>query len=402
MTATVSSLAAPLRYPTKRDESWRYAPHGLLADLVFGLSVEPPADASAALDDELASLAGPRIVIVNGVVDTDRSRFGAVPGLTLSTLSEAIVGDSPLVAAHRTIDASADGFSIANHKYGVDGAVVNVAPGVHLHEAIHIIDIAHSNPAQGAASTGVIVHLGAGATATVVESRVGHGTGLGGSNVLTTVTLEEGAELEHIVLQDLPAAHVHLSRVEVAQAARSTYRSRSFNLGAAYGRLAYEVHLEGPGAHADLSGLSFGTEDQILDQQITVVHAVEDCTSRQSFRGVLDDRSVGVFNGSIQVRPGADGSNAAQTTDNLLLSGRAEVNTQPRLEILADEVKCTHGATVGQLDETALYYLRSRGIPLDAARRLLINAFADQVVDDVSIEAVRTWITDRLGRNAHA
>jgi Fe-S cluster assembly protein SufD len=117
---------------------------------------------------------------------------------------------------------------------------------------------------------------------------------------------------------------------------------------------------------------------------------------------VLDDRSVGVFNGGIIVRPGADGSDATQTNANLLLSDRAEVNTQPRLEILADEVACAHGATVGQLDDEALYYLRSRGIPAEAARRLLVDAFADQVVDAVSVDDVRAAIAERIGHQGHA
>lgn len=399
---TAGSLTAPPAYPTKRDEAWRYAPHDLLANLVFGPPDKSPVGAFAALDDAVPAITGPRVVIVNGVVDAEQSRFDAVAGLTVSTLREAILRDSPLAAAHRNLHEPADGFSTANAEYGVDGAVVEVAPGVHLDVAIHIVDIARPRPARNASCTGVVIHVGAGSTATVVESRIGHETAFGGSNVRTTVTLGDDAELEHIVLQDLPTAHVHLSEVRVDQAAGSTYRSRSFNLGAAYGRLAYEVHLDGPGALADLSGLFFGTGDQTLDQQITVVHAAEGCTSRQSFHGVLDDRSTGVFNGAIEVRPGADGTDAAQTNDNLLLSDRAEVNTQPRLEILADEVACTHGATVGQLDETALYYLRTRGIPADTARRLLIDAFADQVVDGLGIEAVRTWIAARLGHDGDA
>jgi Fe-S cluster assembly protein SufD len=129
------------------------------------------------------------------------------------------------------------------------------------------------------------------------------------------------------------------------------------------------------------------------------VHAQPDCTSRQSFRGVLEDASVGVFNGGIDVLPGADGTDAEQANDNLLLSNRAEANTQPRLEILADEVACKHGATVGQLDDTALYYLRSRGIAAEEARRLLINGFADQVVDEIRNETLRAWVTHRLGHD---
>jgi Fe-S cluster assembly protein SufD len=199
------------------------------------------------------------------------------------------------------------------------------------------------------------------------------------------------------VLQDVPSTQIQLTRIEVTQAAGSVLRARSFNLGAIYGRIAYDVHLAGEGARADLSGLYFGTGDQTLDQQITIVHEAQNCTSRQKFRGILDDESTGVFNGGIDVRPGADGTDAEQSNDNLLLSRRAEANTQPRLEILAHDVSCKHGATVGQLDDEALYYLRTRGVPVDEARRLLIRGFADQAVDAADSETLRTWINDRLG-----
>ncbi len=244
-----------------------------------------------------------------------------------------------------------------------------------------------------------MIRLGDRSSASVVETRIGGGDGFGGSNTRSTITIGKEATLEHIVLQDAPANQVHLDRIEVSQAAGSTFLARSFNLGAGYGRLAYQVHLAGEGATADLAGLYFGFGNQTLDQQITVVHGAENCTSRQSFRGVLDDASTGVFNGGIDVNPGADGTDAEQSNDNLLLSDRAEINTQPRLEILADDVACKHGATVGQLDETALYYLRSRGIPANEARRLLINGFADQTVDLIRFDAVRAWVTTRLGHD---
>ena len=250
---------------------------------------------------------------------------------------------------------------------------------------------------HNSACSATVVHLGAGSTATIVETRIGGGSSVGGSNSRTTITLDEGATLDHVVLQDVAATHVQLSRIAVSQAASSTYRTSSFNLGASYGRLDYRVHLEGPDATAELSGLYVGNGDQTLDQQITIVHAAPDCTSRQTFRGVLDDESTGVFNGGIDVRPGAIGTDAEQSNANLLLSKRAEANTQPRLEILADDVACKHGATVGQLDEGALYYLRSRGIPGDEARRLLIGGFAGQIVDGVEIDAVREWLAERVG-----
>ena len=173
------------------------------------------------------------------------------------------------------------------------------------------------------------------------------------------------------------------------QAEGSSYQARLFNLGADYGRVAYHVYLDGEGAEADLSGLYFGFGKQTLDQQITVVHAVPNCRSSQSYRGVLDDESTGIWNGGVDVRPGADGTDSEQSNDNLVLSRKAEVNTMPRLEILADEVSCQHGATVGELDDEALYYLRSRGIAESEARRLLIDGFADQVMDDLSDDVLR-------------
>jgi Fe-S cluster assembly protein SufD len=286
-----------------------------------------------------------------------------------------------------------------NVAYGTGGAVIDVAAGASPAVPIHVIDVAVPGDAANTSCTRVVVRLGAGSSATVVESRIGVGNRFGGSNVHTSIDVGEDATLDYIVLQDLPVEQVHLSRIEIVQGARSTVHVRSFNLGASYGRLAYDVDLVGAGAVVDLSGLFFGVGDQVLDQQITVVHDAQDCTSRQRFRGVLDDASTGVFNGGIDVCPGADGTDAEQSNDNLLLSNRAEVNTQPRLEILADEVACKHGATVGELDDTALYYLRSRGINSADARRLLINGFADEIVDDVSVEAVRTWITHRLGHD---
>jgi Fe-S cluster assembly protein SufD len=398
---TTRTVLAPTALPTKSDEAWRYAPHALLRDLTFGAPADPSTTVHT-IDDLLPPTAGHCVVIVGGVVDSERSNLADIAGVRVSTLRDAIEQNHPLASAHLHATGVGDAFTAANVEFGLDGAVIEIDPQVAVASPIHVIDVAHPRPGCNASSTGVVVHLGAGSTATIVETRLGVDVGFGGSNVRTTVTLDEAASLEHVTVQDLPADQVHLGRVEVAQAAASTYRSRTFNIGAAYGRLALHVDLQGTGAAAELAGLYFGTGEQTLDQQITVVHAVEGATSRQAFRGVLDDRSVGVFNGGIVVRPGADGSDAAQTNANLLLSDRAEVNTQPRLEILADEVRCTHGATVGQLDDEALYYLRSRGIGADAARRLLVDAFADQVVDTVSDDGVRAWIANRIGHHGHA
>ncbi|MEZ5246146.1 MAG: Fe-S cluster assembly protein SufD [Acidimicrobiales bacterium] len=393
-----SATAAAPDLPTRRDEAWRYAPHADLARLTFGPSGGPtavPADVAA----QIPELDGPRVVIVNGAVDPALSDLTmTAEGLTITTLADELDGgsSSPSTGLPRE-DDPVDAFDAFNTRFGRDGAVIRVVSGHTITVPIHVVDLAVPGDDHNTASTGVVIELGDDCRATVVETRLG-GPQEGGANVRTTITLGDRATLEHIVLQDAPATQISLNRVEVIQGAASTYRARSFNLGASYGRIAFHVQLAGEAAHADLSGLYFGFGDQTLDQQIDVVHAAKGCSSRQLFRGVLDDASTGIFSGGIDVRPGADGTDAEQENHNLLLSDRAEADTQPRLEILADDVACKHGATVGQLDETALYYLRSRGIPAGEARGLLINGFADQVVDDVAFETLRTWIIDRLRR----
>ncbi|MFT5202576.1 MAG: Fe-S cluster assembly protein SufD [Candidatus Aldehydirespiratoraceae bacterium] len=391
-------MIAGLAYPTKRDEAWRYAPHDVLGKLSFG----PPAASThglpAALEANIPALDGPRIVMVNGVVDAERSDLSALPaGLRLSAFDDARSEHPELLGAHFDTDAdrSANPFAALNIAFGRNGAVVHVAGGHAIDAPIQIIDIALPDDTTNTSCSGVVIHLEDGATATVVETKLGHGD-FGGSNTRTTITLGDQASLTHVVLQDIAPTQVHLGCIDTTQGVGSVLRSHLFNLGGRYGRVDYDVSLAGEGALVELTGLYFGRGNQVLDQQVTVVHAAPNCTSRQSFRGILDDESTGVFNGGIDVRPGADGTDAEQSNDNLLLSDRAEANTQPRLEILADQVACKHGATVGQLDDDALYYLRTRGIPEAEARRLLIGGFADQAVDTVDNEILRTWITERL------
>ena len=385
-----------LHLPTKRDEAWRYAPHKTLAKLAFGPAAAVdtvPAD----VDAQIPEIDGPRVVLVNGVVDSTRSNLdGLANGVQIISLADASDADAAK-ALEREHDGAEDAFSIINRAYATDGALISIDG--QAEQTIHIVDVVVPGDTQNASATRVTIDMAAGASATVVETRIGSGDTFGGSNVRTEISLAEGADLEHIILQDLPATQIHLGRVDVVQEATSSLRARLFNLGSDYGRVAYSVHLTGENASAELSGLYFGFGEQTLDQQITVIHSAKDCKSSQTYRGVLDDSSTGIWNGGVDVRVGADGTDSEQANDNLLLSRKADINTMPRLEILADEVSCQHGATVGQLDEEALYYMRSRGIPKEEASRLLINGFADQVIDELKSDIVRAWVSKRLGHD---
>lgn len=235
MTATVADTPSPflsstswaervrtLDYPTKRDEAWRYAPLVELGRLSFGSDEVSAGQAVADVASRIPALDGPRIVIVNGIVDHDRSNVDGFDGLVVSTLADAMTANPDLVASHfgAEDDEVADAFVALNLAFGRDGAVVQVADGHDLAAPIHIVDIVVPGDEQNASNTGVVIVVGQDSSATVLETRLGGGADFGGSNVRTTITLGEDANLDHIVLQDLPPMQIHLSRVEVTQGAR--------------------------------------------------------------------------------------------------------------------------------------------------------------------------------------
>ena len=382
--------------PTRRAESWRYAPVSDLARLSFDLLSDSEIDLPEELDRHLPPVDGPRVVVVNGEIDRALSDLGPVAGASVGSLSDALADRPSAIRRHFEPSQIPDGYAALQIAHARDSVVITVPAGRTLDAPIHVVELVVTSGLHRAVSASVIIDLEAGSSATVVETVLGHGSEPGGSAARTTVTLGEGAALEHILVQDAPPFQQRLRRIEVVQAARSRFTARSFNLGASYGRVDYDVSLDGEEAWADLSGLYAGTDDQVLDQQVTVRHRAPGGTSRQAFRGVLDDASTGVFNGGILVAPGADGTDASQSDDNLLLSRRAEANAQPRLEILTDDIACSHGSTVGELDDDAIYYLRTRGFDADRARRTLVGAFASQVVDQLASRDLRAWIGSRL------
>jgi Fe-S cluster assembly protein SufD len=206
------------------------------------------------------------------------------------------------------------------------------------------------------------------------------------------VVLEEGAQFEHFKIQSEPDTAIHLALLDVGQGPDTRFSSGSVALGSKIARNEVRVRLEGEGAGVSIDGLYLPRGHQHHDNPVLIEHAAPRCTSRQLYKGIADAYGHGVFNGHIIVRPCAEGTDASQTNKNLLLSDQAEIDTRPRLEIFTDDVKCTHGAAVGALDEEALFYLRSRGVPLEAARALLTHAFAREVMDLIPSEALRAHV----------
>jgi Fe-S cluster assembly protein SufD len=275
-----------------------------------------------------------------------------------------------------------------------DGAYVHLARGVVLEEPIHLLFVALTPNA--AAHPRNLVVAEAGAQATVIEHYVGRDGVEYFTNAVTQIFAAEGAAVEHCKLQQEAAQGFHVGAIHAAQGRDSRFVSHSMAFGAALARNDITTQFDAAGCTATLNGLYVAGGRQHIDHHTRIDHGRPDGTSREYYRGVLDGRSRGVFNGKVIVHPGAQHTDAEQLNHNLLLSEGSEIDTKPQLEIYADDVKCTHGATVGQLDDAQLFYLRSRGVEEETARALLTYAFAQDVIDRIRIAPVRARLKQLL------
>jgi len=383
-------------FPTRRQEAWRFTDLRFLQRAVFppgsgGGSVLPPAPVVYQREGT-----GCRLVLVNGRFSPELSELGPLPsGVWLASTARTLAEKPDLVAAAigESDTVGSQPFASLNAAFFADGFVLAVPAGAVLGRPIEIAHIGQAGAPQSLHLRN-LVSLGAGSSAKLVESYAGEGGYW--TNSVTTLQLGDGAALEHVKLQDesRDAIHFAVHRARLGKAAR--YRSFVLTLGGRLSRQDMLIELQREGAQLGLNGAYLLRGEQEATNAIFVDHAAPGCTTRELFKGVVEDRAHGVFLGTIAVRPGAQKTDAQQTNKNLLLSRRATVDTKPELEILADDVKCSHGATVGDLDEDALFYLRARGITEDEARRMLIEAFAADALDTVEDGDLRRYLSMHL------
>jgi Fe-S cluster assembly protein SufD len=378
--------------PTARDEDWRFTSLAALQPLVL----ERARDADAARADALLASSpravepGARLVFVDGRFAPSRSSVdGLARGAVVTPLAEAVRRTPELVQPHlgRLARAEAHGFVAANAALLEDGGFVHLPAGVEIEEPISLVFVS-TGERPVAVHPRTLVVAGAGARAALAEIFVG-GDGPYLTNAVTEIVLGEGAELEHYRLQAEGPRSFHVGVVHAEQAAGARLAAHAFSVGARLSRSELRARLAGEGASISANGLYMADGERLVDNFSWVEHEVPRCTTSESYKGVLDGRARGVFAGRIRVLPGAQKTVAQQMNSNLLLSDDAVVDTKPQLEIFADDVKCGHGGTVGQLDDAALFYLRSRGVEEAEARSLLIYAFASEMVDRVRPQALR-------------
>ena len=384
-------------FPTAKDEAWKYTRVAPILEIPFK-PAEPGASrwrSAAALDQRAGALGGPRLVFVNGYFAPELSPLKSLPpGLRITNLASALLEDDRTIEPlfSRSLHEHLNGFTALNAALAEDGAVVFIPAHTTINEPIHLVFHSDTGATPVVSNPRTLVLAGPGSRATIVETHAGILGDVYLTNAVTEVVLEEGALVEHYKVQNETETAFHVALLSVRQGRGSRFSAHSLALGSSIARHEVKVALEAPGAEVVLNGLFLPEGKQHLDNPTTVEHAAPQCMSRQLFKGVVDGHGRGVFDGLIFVREGAFKTDARQTNKNLLLSESAQVDTRPRLQIFADDVKCTHGATVGQLAEEAVFYLRSRGIPAGAARGLLTYAFANEMLGLIRIEPLRSHV----------
>ncbi|HEX6670377.1 MAG TPA: Fe-S cluster assembly protein SufD [Gemmatimonadales bacterium] len=388
-------------FPGARDEEWRFTPVAPIAQRTWRPA---PAEAAELPAERLAPFIfghpeWSTLVFVDGAYSEALSRVSVPPaGVKVGSLAEALRGNGSLLPAHLTRHAPIEGsaFTALNTAGFRDGGLVYVPAGLDLERPVHFVYVATAAAEGTAIHPRNLIVVERGARASVIESYVTLASeGVYWTNPVTEVSAAEGSWLEHTRIQRESERAYHVGLTQVDQRRDSHYRSFSMAMGGALARHTLHVRLNDENIETLMYGLYITRGEQVVDNHTAIFHDQPNCRSWEVYKGVLDGRSRAVFNGKVFVRPEAQKTDAKQTNRNLLLSDGAKVDTKPQLEIFADDVRCTHGATVGRLDDVALFYARSRGVPHDAAERLLTYAFAAEVIDEVALEPVRLEL-DRL------
>ncbi|OOO03051.1 MAG: FeS cluster assembly protein SufD [Chromatiales bacterium USCg_Taylor] len=383
-------------FPTPKEEEWKYTSVAPIESRSFRLAGHPRNGLDVAELDRLRLIEAHELVFVNGYYSAQLSRLASLPAaVSVAPLSEALP-DSLQEHMERQAEQPGNGFAALNAALLSDGVHIRVGSGVTLKTTLHLLFISTAPDGPTASFPRVFIEAGANSRVLIIEHYAGLTPEEYFTDALTEINVGPGATVEHYKWQMEGARGYHIGQMLVHQQRESRVTSYSVSLGAALARDDIAVSLAGEGAGASLNGLYMAKGRQHVDHHTSIDHQQPHTTSAEYYKGVLAGHARGVFDGKVVVREGAQKADAELTNKNLLLSEHAEMDTKPELQIYADDVKCSHGATVGQLDEDALFYLRSRGIEYSQATALLTYAFADDVVARIAIEPMRHAIERHL------
>ena len=389
-------------FPTTRDEEWRFTNVAPIGKQEFTPVLRYDGQGISRSDIQRFTFGGvtPRkLVFVNGHYAPELSSLAALPeGVKVGSLREFLRTEGDLVSRYlsKHVRFDENAFTALNTAFLLDGAFISVPDGVVLEDAIHLLFVASELETPFLSAPRNLIVAGNRSGVSVVESYVGLGANVYLTSAVTEFIVGEHAVVEHDKLQMEGVRAYHVGTTHVHQSGHSTVTSNAIALGGRICRNNVTAVLDGEGSECTLNGLSVATGEQLIDNHTTIDHAKPNCASHELYKAILDGQSRGVFNGKIFVRKDAQKTDAKQTNKTLVLSDEATIDTKPQLEIFADDVKCTHGATVGQLDEDQVFYLRSRGLDEITARDILTFAFATDVINRVHVDPLRDQLDAML------
>ncbi|HET6892474.1 MAG TPA: Fe-S cluster assembly protein SufD [Pyrinomonadaceae bacterium] len=393
-----------LGFPSVKEEEWKYTNVAPISKVNFEPIIGPGESGRALTPSEIASLSyseteTSRLVFQNGnLIHPQVSELPA--GIVAIELVEAIAHEKygVVIREHlaRNADYNANGFTALNTALFSSGAFVLIPKNVVLESPLHLLFISDSIEQNPAIFPRVLIVAEDNSRASIIESYVGLGSASYFANAVIEIVLKDGARLEHCKIQRESAGAFHIATTSADLGSNSSYDTTSINFGAQLSRHDIQVRMDHEGAECWVDGLYMVGDGQHTDTHSVIDHRQPHCTSHQLYKGILDGKSHAVFNGKIFVRHGAQKTDAMQTNKNLLLSNEARIDTKPQLEILADDVKCAHGAAVGQIDENELFYLETRGLHPDLAKNLLTYGFAEEVIGKIKISSIKAQLDEAV------
>ena len=391
-----ASRFAALGFPTVRQEEWRFTNVAPIADTPFRLAEKRPTNAADLTTRVRIADTAARIVILNGQFAPELSSLDKLPrGLVAGSLAQAILHNRPEVSHLGQLAWEHAPFIALNTAFLEDGAFVAIAANAAIEHPIHIIVI-NGGAGKTMAHPRTLIVAGANSQARIAQSFLGAAGESHFTNMVTEVSMGENANVDLYTDQREIDSAFHIAAVQIQLQRNSVLKSRAITLGGTLVRNDIVAVLGGEGAHVALDGVYLVDGDRLVDNHTTIDHATPHCTSHELYKGILDGKAKAVFNGRIIVREDAQKTDSKQTNRALLLSDNAVINSNPQLEIFADDVKCTHGAAIGQLDEEAMFYLRARGLTERDARYMLIHAYAGEVLQGITVDSLRLQLEREL------
>jgi Fe-S cluster assembly protein SufD len=385
-----------LGFPTTKLEQWRFTSVAPITERIFAPAVDGIAGVHPSLIAPIGGGAA-TAVLVNGRFAPKLSSLDRLPkGVHVTDLETALSTNPGLVEPYlgRLAGTDSHAFTALNTAFLRDGVVVSVAPHAIVDVPVEVIFVSIAESKAVVSHPRLLVVAAEASQVRILERYVGKGATF--TNAVTEVWLGANAVVDHYKVQEEPADAFHIGGMYFHGARSGTFSSHSITFGGALVRNDVVAVLDGEGIDCTLNGLYVGRHKQLIDNHTTIDHAQPHCGSHEVYKGILGEQSRAVFNGKIVVRPDAQKTDAKQTNKALLLSDDAQINTKPELEIFANDVKCTHGAAIGQLDEDAIFYLRSRGLGYDESRALLIRAFAEDILNRIKVEPLREHLEGAL------